>query len=221
MQARPPRLPQRWCLPRSYRPWASKDSTYSRTSSLAPPSTRIAWKGERCTSATFPTVTRSTRKVLIWRLTSEHTRVRNLTSVRGKAARGSLPAQTNWHGITASTRDKSHLSAICVKDSFQEATICPCTWKDTRKITKWVNLDDNYGKHTFMLEQKPTQRTSRLCGARPVQVFAQYSPSLSFCNITAGFTLLFIALSQRNNANRRFIMWFVENIYYPVVGDLI
>ena len=142
MQARPPRLPQRWCLPRSYRPWASKDSsTYSPTSSLAPPSTRIAWKGGRCTSATFPTVTRSTRKVLIWRLTSEHTRVRNLTSVRGKAARGSLPAQTNWHGITASTRDKSHLSAICAKDSSQEATICPCTWKDTRKITKWVNLD--------------------------------------------------------------------------------
>jgi hypothetical protein len=69
-----------------------------------------------------------------------------------------------------------------------------------------VNLDDNYGKHTFMLKQKPTQRPVRLCGARPVQVFAQYSPSLSFCNITAGFTLLFIALSQRNKANRRFIM---------------
>ena len=32
--------------------------------------------------------------------------------------------------------------------------------------------------------------------ARPVQVFAQYPPSLSFCNITAGFTLHFIALSQ-------------------------
>ena len=160
MQARPPRLPQRWCLPRSYRPWASKDSTCSRTSSLAPPNTRIAWKGGRCTSATFPTVTRSTQKVLIWRLTSEHTRVRNLTSVRGKAARGSLPAQTNWHDITASTRDKSHLSAICAKDSSQEATIYPCTWKDTRKITKWAGQLRRQLRKTYIHAETETNTAS-------------------------------------------------------------
>ena len=74
----------------------------------------------------FPTAIRCTPKVHTLRLTSEHTRERNLMNVLGMAVVGNLPDPMNLHGITENILDLSLLSVICVQGHFPEVIICHC-----------------------------------------------------------------------------------------------